>query len=106
MKAGRKRRKAKKHREPSKASLREIPEVDFSKARRSLYAARIAKEGIFVQVGRGRPEKVMEVGGTYPRSVRFPDAVWKQIETRAKARGMTVHAALREAILSWLKSAA
>ena len=42
-------------REPSKRSLREIPEVDFSKVRvrRNSYAARIAKEGLFVQVGRG-----------------------------------------------------
>jgi hypothetical protein len=106
MKAGNKRGKTRKQREPSKASLREIPEVDFSKTRRSPYAARIAKEGIVVQVGRGRPKKVMEVGGTSPRSVRFPGIVWKRIEARAKAKGMTVHAALREAILSWLESAA
>jgi hypothetical protein len=106
MRADRKHRQASKQREPSKASLREIPEVDFSTARRSPYAARIAKEGIVVQVGRGRPKKVLEVGCTSPRSVRFPDTVWKQIEARAKAQGMTVHAALRQAILSWLKSAA
>jgi len=98
---------AKKHkRGPSKASLREIPEVDFSKVRvrRNPYAARIAKEGIVVQVGRGRPKKLLEVGGTRPRSVRFPDVVWERIEARAKARGVTVHAALREAILAWLKA--
>jgi hypothetical protein len=106
MKAGSKHRKTGKQREPSKASLREIPEVDFSKARRSPYAARIAKEGIVLQVGRGRPKRAKEVGGTSPRSVRFPDTVWKRIEARAKAKGMTVHAALRQVILSWLKSAA
>jgi hypothetical protein len=104
MSAARKRRQ----REPSKASLREIPEVDFAKTRvrRNPYAARIAKEGIVVRVGRGRPKRLLEVGGTQPRSVRFPDAVWKQIEARAKAKGLTVHAALREAIIDWLKSAA
>jgi hypothetical protein len=32
--------------------------------------------------------------------------VWKQIEARAKAKGMSLHAALREAILAWLKAAA
>ncbi len=108
MKAGSKRRQPRKQREPSKASLREIPEVDFSKTRvrRNPYAARIAKEGIVVQVGRGRPKKVLEVGGTQPRSVRFPGPVWKQIEAQAKAKGLTVHAALREAILAWLKTAA
>jgi len=72
--------KKRKQREPSKASLREIPEVDFSKARvrRNPYAARIAKEGIIVQVGRGRPKRLLEVGGTHPRSVRFSDAVCRE----------------------------
>ena len=90
------------------ASLREIPEVDFSRVRirRNPYAARIAKEGLLIQVGRGRPKKLLEVGGTRPRSVRFSDAVWKQIEVRARLRGLTVHAALREAILAWLRRAA
>lgn len=103
-------KKAKRTRQvgPSKASLREIPEVDFSKAkvRRNPYAARIAREGISVQVGRGRPTKLLEVGPTHPRSVRFPDEVWKRIEASAKRRGITPHAALREAILAWLKDAA
>jgi hypothetical protein len=104
MSAGKKR----KAREPSKASLREMPEVDFSKARvrRNPYRARIAREGIVVQVGRGRPKKLLEVGGTHPRSVRFPDAVWEQVEARAKAKGLTVHAVLREAIIAWLEAAA
>jgi hypothetical protein len=90
------------------ASLREIPEIDFSKAkvRPNPYAARIAKEGIVVQIGRGRPRKLLEVGTTQPRSVRFPQVVWKRIERRAKAKRITVHAALREAILAWLERAA
>ena len=94
--------------EPSRDSLREIPEVDFSKVRvrGNPYAARIAKEGIVIQVGRGRPRKLLEVGGTRPRSVRFPDTVWRQIESRARAKGVSVHAALREAVLAWLRSAA
>jgi hypothetical protein len=103
-----KKAKTRRQRGPSAASLRKIPGIDFSKAkvRRNPYAARIAKEGITVQVGRGRPNKLLEVGGTRPRSVRFPDVVWEQIEARAHARGITVHAALREAILAWLKRAA
>jgi hypothetical protein len=96
------------HSEPSEASLREIPEVDFTKARVRMnpYAARVAKKGITVQVGRGRPKKLAEVGGTSPRSVRFPDEVWRLLETRAKRRGLTLHAALREAILAWIERAA
>ena len=103
-----KKAKKSKQREPSRASLREIPEIDFSKlrVRRNPYAARIVKKGIVIQVGRGRPRKLLEVGGTRPRSVRFPEVVWKRIAARAKAKGMTVHAALREAILAWLSDAA
>lgn len=102
MKAAKKR----KQREPSKASLRDIPEVDFKRAkvRRNPYAARIAKEGVSIQVGRGRPRKDREVGGTHPRSVRFPDVVWNQLEARAKRKGISLHAALREAIVAWLKN--
>ncbi len=96
------------HVEPSETSLEEMPEVDFSRARvrKNDHAERIAKEGITVQIGRGRPKKLEEMGGTSPRSVRFPDAVWKIIEARAKEKGMSVHAALREAILAWVEEAA
>ena len=103
-----KKAKTRSDREPSAASLREIPEVDFSKSRirRNPYVARVAREGLVVQIGRGRPKKLLEVGGTRPRSVRFSDVVWKQIEVVARARGLSVHAALREAILAWLGRAA
>jgi hypothetical protein len=94
--------------EPSRAALREMPETDFGKARvrKNPFARRIALEGIVVQVGRGRPRRVLEVGGTSPRSVRFPEAIWSLLEQRAKARGLTLHAALREAILEWARHAA
>jgi hypothetical protein len=95
-------KKARKHPEPSRASLREIPEVDFDRAkvRRNPYAERIATEGI-IHVGRGRPRKGEETGPTIPRSIRFPAPVWKRLEQRAKARGLSLHAALRAAILEW-----
>lgn len=65
-------KRATKTREPSQASLREIPEVDFEHGgeRRNPYAARIAAEGIHVR--RGRPTKGTETGPTVPRSVRVP----------------------------------
>ena len=108
MKKATERKRAKRHAEPSGESLQEIPEVDFEKARvrRNPYAAAIAKEGITVQVGRGRPKKLHEVGGTSPRSVRFPDEIWRVLEAWAKKRGITLHAALREAILAWIERAA
>jgi Ribbon-helix-helix protein, copG family len=108
MKKASERKKTTRRSQPTEASLKEIPEVDFSKVRvrRNPYAARIAKEGITVQVGRGRPRKLAEVGGTSPRSVRFPDEVWRVLEARARERGLTLHAALREAILAWIERAA
>lgn len=94
-----------KAREPSKASLREIPEVDFEHARvrRNPYAARIAAEGI--HVSRGRPTKGTETGPTVPRSVRFPAKLWKELEAKAKGQGLSLHSALRAAILEWAKRA-
>lgn len=94
-----------KTRSPSRASLREMPKVDFTKAktRRNPYAHRIAAEGASVHVVRGRPRKGSETGPTSPRSIRFPDAVWQTLEKRAKAKGMTLHAALRAAVLTWVE---
>jgi hypothetical protein len=94
----------KKTREPSRASLREMPEVNFdkSKVRRNPYALRIANEGISIHEGRGRPRKGTETGPTIPRSVRFPARVWRHLERRAKAKGVSLHAALRAAVLRWI----
>ena len=98
----------KKPREPSRASLREMPEVNFDKAkvRRNPYALRIAAEGISIHVGRGRPRKGTETGPTVPRSVRFPARVWRHLEKRAKAEGIPLHAALRAAVMAWINKAA
>src|SRR4051812_16253022 len=94
-----------KGREPSRASLREIPEVDFARARPNPYALRIAKEGISIHAGRGRPRKGTETGPTIPRSVRFPASVWRHLEKRAKAEGIPLHAALRAAVMAWVNGA-
>lgn len=95
-------KKVRRGREPSAASLRAIPEVDFKTARlrANPYAERIAAEGM-IHVRRGRPIKGTETGNTVPRSVRFPKPVWTMLEKRAAAQGLTLHAALRLAILEW-----
>jgi len=99
-------KKVSRERGPSRASLREIPEVDFAaaKVRRNPYADRVAEEGI-VHVRPGRPRKGTETGPTEPRSIRFPAPVWKALETRAKAQGLTLHSALRAAIIEWASRA-
>lgn len=91
--------------EPSRASLREMPEVDLTQGnpRRNPYAARIAAGGVSVHPKRGRPKKGEETGPTVPRSIRFPASVWKHLEARAKAEGMPLHAALRAAVLAWVE---
>ena len=96
-------KKAGKHAEPSRASLREMPEVDLKdgKWRRNPYAARIAAEGMILP-GRGRPKKGEGPGPTTPRSVRFPVEVWERVEKRAKAKGLSLHAAIRTAIIEWV----
>lgn len=95
-------KKTREQREPARSALKEMPEVDFKTARvrRNPYAKRIAVEGI-VHPGRGRPRKGEETGPTIPRSVRFPAPVWKRLEKRAKAEGISLHAALRAAIIEW-----
>ena len=95
-------------RAPSRASLQEMPELDLGKLRRGKnpYAARLARDGIVLQVGRGRPTSGAEVGETTPKSVRFPDGVWAEIARAARKQGITVHAALRAAVIAWLKRAA
>jgi hypothetical protein len=80
-----------------------MPEVDFkaAKVRRNPYAERVAAEGI-VRVTRGRPPKGEETGPTIPRSIRFSTPMWKRLEQRAKKEGMTLHAALRAAVIEWV----
>ncbi len=98
-----------KHPEASTTSLKEMPDVDFSKprVRKNHHAARSAKD-ITVQVGGGRRKKLEEVDGTSPRSVRLTDEVWMRmiIEARTKKRCITLHTAPREAILAQVEEAA
>jgi len=96
------------HDAPSQASLRAIPEADFGrvKVRRSPYAERIKAAGLTLQVGRGRPRAGAETGPSVVKSVRLPPALWKELEKRARAQGVAVHALLRQAIVALLKSAA
>jgi len=96
------------HDSPSPASLKAIPEADFGrvKVRRNNYAERIKTGGLTLQVGRGRPRGGAETGPTVLKSVRLPPAIWKELEKRARAEGVAVHALVRKAILALLRRAA
>ena len=96
------------HDGPSAASLKAIPEADFArvKVRRSNYAERIKADGLTLQVGRGRPRAGAETGPTVLKSVRLPPMIWKELEERARAEGVAVHALVRKAILALLRRVA
>jgi hypothetical protein len=113
-------KKASKPREPSKASLHMIPEVDFEQARvrRNPSAARIAAEGI--HVSRGRPNKGTETGPSGPRSVKarskvdqilqlkvtlaeVEPVVWRRLLVPAEMTLAKLHSALQPA-MGWTNS--
>lgn len=92
---------------PSAASLREMPELDFSKAVvLGRGAAGLRRARALLKARRGRPSQGTRPAGSSPRSVRFTDQMWLELERRAKRRGMTLHALLREVIADWLSKAA
>ena len=90
------------HDEPSAAALAEMPEADFRRVRvrPNKYAAKGAAAAANIQYGRGRPRNGTEVGPTPTRSLRLPEAVWKALEREARQRSTTVHALMRELIVT------
>jgi hypothetical protein len=102
---------------PSAKSLKEIPELDFSKSTRrgrGLHARKIAKDGgyyvqadgeaaSFVQTRQGRPNKDEPKATTQTKNVRLPPEVWEVMERAAEDRGLSLHAAMRRALLEWLR---
>jgi hypothetical protein len=60
--------------------------------------------GVRLRARSGRPRAGESAGPTETRSVRLPPAVWARVEAQAEREGLTVHAAVRQAVLIWLKS--
>ena len=92
------------HQEPSAASLRDMPEADFSRirVRPNKYAASAAEKALKIQYGKGRPRKGAESGPTPARTLRLPTAIWKALEQEARERSTTVHALLRELVATYV----
>ena len=92
------------HYGPAASSLREMPEADFARAkvRSNKYARGAAAAASKVQYGKGRPRKGSEIGPTPGRSLRLPEAVWKSLESEARERATTVHALLREVVVTYV----
>ncbi len=93
------------HEAPSGESLTEMPEADFSLARvrRNPYASRAAESVPEIQYGRGRPRAGAEVGPTPGRTLRLPESAWRALEAEAKEKRTTVHALLRELVITHLE---
>jgi len=51
---------------------------------------------------RGRPAKGAVVEPVEVKAVKMPPAFWKALELAAMKRGLTVHAAMRTALVEWL----
>jgi hypothetical protein len=92
------------HEEPSPRSLAEMPEADFSLAhvRGNPYTSRAAGSLPEIQYGRGRPRAGAEVGPTPGRTVRLPESAWHALDVEAKEKHTTVHALLRELVMTHL----
>jgi predicted DNA-binding ribbon-helix-helix protein len=53
---------------------------------------------------RGRPGKGRRHTSTV-KSVRLPDALWKELEQAARSKHLNVHQAMRAALLGWIRRA-
>lgn len=90
------------HTGPSKVSLKDMPEVDFGSARvrSNKYVDQARKVASKIQYGKGRPRRGDEVGPTPARTLRLPKAVWQALEREAYQHSTTVHALLRELVVT------
>jgi hypothetical protein len=98
---------------PSLAALWEMPELESNQI--MLRRGRPAK-GPDMERTSGRSERGPDmertsgrsergpVRKTVAKSIRLPEAIWKQFEKRAKSKHLGIHQAMRTALLSWLKA--
>jgi hypothetical protein len=57
-----------------------------------------------VLLRRGRPGKGRKRTSTV-RSVRLPEALWKELEHTARSKHLNLHQAMRAALLGWIRRA-
>ncbi|MBM4266648.1 MAG: hypothetical protein FJ144_08565 [Deltaproteobacteria bacterium] len=73
---------------PSLSALWEMPQL--------------AQDAVLLR--RGRPGKGKR-RTTVVRSVRLPEALWKELERAAHAKSLNLHQAMRAALLGWIRRA-
>lgn len=93
-----------KHDGPSKASLREIPEVaaDAITFGRGLKALSAAAEHIRAVRKQGRPKKGEASRATTVRALRLPDDLWEEVLATAKKQKVSAQVLLRKALYKYL----
>jgi hypothetical protein len=105
--------------EPSAASLREMPEADYSKGkwrRTNRYANAIRRGGMTIHVDGHEPRHFApwEIGLTrnvkyclakpaQRRTISLPASMWKRLDARAKKFGLTPREAVSTAVARWLE---
>jgi hypothetical protein len=57
-----------------------------------------------LRLRRGRPAKGRRQTSIV-RSVRLPEALWKELERTARAKRLNLHQAMRAALLGWIRRA-
>jgi hypothetical protein len=72
---------------PSLAALWEMPEL--------------ASDAVLLR--RGHPGKGRQ-RRTVVRSIRLPDSIWREVETRARRKHLNLPPAMRAAMLGWLRN--
>lgn len=53
-------------------------------------------------VGSGRPRKGQEPGEIQVKALKMPVPFWEQLAIKAKGQGVSVHAAMRMALVEWV----
>jgi hypothetical protein len=69
-------------------------EAAWADARYGPHVARLTKPG--------RPKKGTKTEVTQPHSVRVADRVWRSLQKKARARGLSTNAALQVAAMEWV----
>ena len=76
---------------PSLLALWEMPEL--------------APDAVLLRRGRAGGASGGKTRRAVVRSVRLPEAIWKDVEKKARAKHIDIHQAMRDALLGWLRQA-
>lgn len=70
---------------------------------RAIAADAAQRFGPHVSLRRGHPAKGTKATGTVGKTVKHTAEFWKRMAVKAKARGLTLHEAMRQALGEWVE---